>query len=143
MTCCYVILEKCCYTRRRTRLHTLISYLLLARPFIPDRLRHNIKMEGRKRSGYETSMLQLWIAPRAILRTVDCQTRPTTEKTTCERERTGPACLRNDRTEGRTVSSAKRARQGQAGCLEHGRRENFSSDQRTVEYIVRGRLHRR
>ena len=31
MTCCYVILEKCCYTRRDTRLHTLISYLLLRR----------------------------------------------------------------------------------------------------------------
>ena len=31
VTCCYVILEKCCYTHRDTQLHTLISYLLLIR----------------------------------------------------------------------------------------------------------------
>ena len=91
-------------------------------------------------------MLQLWIAPRAILQTVDCQTRPMTERTACaggERERTGLACLRNARTEGRTVPSAKRAQQGQAGCPEHGRRENFSLGQHAVENNVRGQLHRR
>ena len=60
-----------------------------------------------------------------------------------ERERTGPACLRKARTEERTVSSAERARQGQAGCPEHGRCEIFSFVQRAVEYNVRGWLHRR
>ena len=32
-----------------------LLYRKCARPFLPDRLRHNIKMEGRKRSGYETT----------------------------------------------------------------------------------------
>ena len=41
------------------------------------------------------------------------------------------------------MSGAERARQGQAGCPEHGRRENFSFDQCAVEYNVRGWLHRR
>ena len=41
------------------------------------------------------------------------------------------------------VPSAERVRQGQAGCPEHGRRENFFLGQLAVEYNVRGRLHRR
>ena len=32
-----------------------LLYRKCARPFLPDQLRQNIKMEGRKRSGYETT----------------------------------------------------------------------------------------
>ena len=36
------------------------------------------------------------------------------------------------------MPSAERAQQGQAGCPEHGRRENFSLGRRTVEYTYEG-----
>ena len=32
-----------------------LLYRKCSRPFLPDRLRHTVKMEGRKRSGYETN----------------------------------------------------------------------------------------
>ena len=91
-------------------------------------------------------MLQLWIAPRAILRTVDCQTRPTPDRTACaggEREKMGPACLRNARTEERTVLAECGESATGPGCPEYGRREIFSLGQHAVEYNVRWRLHRR
>ena len=73
-------------------------------------------------------------------------TRPTPDRTACargEREKMGPACLRNARTEERTILAECGESATGPGCPEYGRREIFSLGQRAVEYNVRRRLHRR